>query len=82
MKAIICEGNKFKLVITKILSQFHSKAFLGRYSPIQPKAISDPELPAEDWAVADTQVCGLCGSDYKQAFMHGTLDNPMTAMIS
>jgi threonine dehydrogenase-like Zn-dependent dehydrogenase len=32
--------------------------------------------------VARTRLCGLCGSDYKQVFMNGAFDNPMTAMIS
>ena len=82
MKAIICEDSKPKLAITKLLSLFNPSAFLGKYSPVQLKTIPDPVLPAEDWAVIDTKVCGMCGSDYKQVFMHGTLDNPMTAMIS
>ncbi len=82
MKAIICEDNKAKLAVTKILSLFSPKAFLGRQSPVQLRTISDPRLPADDWAVVDTKLCGLCGSDYKQIFMHGTLDNPMTSMIS
>ena len=55
---------------------------MGKHSPMQLKEIPDPTLPAEDWVVADTQVCGLCGSDYKQVFMNGRLDNPMTSMIS
>ncbi len=82
MKAILCEDKKLKLAPTKILSLFSPGAFLGKYSPVQLRDIPGPEPAAEDWAVVDTRVCGLCGSDYKQVFMHGTLDNPMTAMIS
>ena len=29
-----------------------------------------------------TQLCGVCGSDYKQVFLNGRIDNPMTAMVS
>lgn len=82
MKAIICEDSKPKLAVTKILSLVNPNAFLGKLSPVQLREIDDPSLPASDWAVADTRLCGLCGSDYKQVFMHGTVDNPMTAMIS
>jgi threonine dehydrogenase-like Zn-dependent dehydrogenase len=32
--------------------------------------------------VARTRLCGLCGSDYKQVFLNGTTDNPMTGFIS
>ncbi len=73
MKAILCEDNKLKLATTKILSLFSPGAFWGKHSPVQLRDIPEPELPAEDWAVVDTRVCGLCGSDYKQVFMHGTL---------
>lgn len=82
MKAIQFEDNKLKLALTKILSLFSPRAFVGKYAPVQLRDLPEPTLPAEDWAVIDTQVCGLCGSDYKQVFMHGTLDNPMTSMIS
>ena len=82
MKALISENSIPRLVITKILSTFSKKAFTGKYSPLQLKEIADPVLPSEDWAVVDTELCGLCGSDYKQVFMNGQIDNPMTAMIS
>ncbi len=82
MKALVIGNQPFKLAITKLLSLLTPKAFVGKHSPLQLETIADPALPAEDWVVADTQVCGLCGSDYKQVFMNGRLDNPMTAMIS
>ena len=51
----------------------------GRYYVTGP-AVS--ELPAPDWVTLRTRLCGLCGSDYKQVFMNGGFDNPMTAVIS
>jgi threonine dehydrogenase-like Zn-dependent dehydrogenase len=39
-------------------------------------------LPADDWVVLQTRLCGICGSDYKQMFLNGNMDNPMTALIS
>jgi len=82
MKALVVENDAPKLALTKILSLFSPKAFVSKFAPLQIQQLPDPALPAEDWVVADTQVCGLCGSDYKQVFMNGRLDNPMTAMIS
>ncbi len=51
-------------------------------APIQLKQIPDPTPPAPDWLILRTQLCGLCGSDYKQVFLNGELGNPMTALIS
>tara|TARA_R110002072_G_scaffold95250_1_gene210068 strand:+ start:10961 stop:11383 length:423 start_codon:yes stop_codon:yes gene_type:complete len=49
---------------------------------MQLQRLPDPTLPTQDWLVAKTRLCGLCGSDYKQVFMNGRADNPMTSMIS
>lgn len=82
MQALITTNNPFRLVATKLLSYFSPRAFVGWQSPMQLQDIADPTLPAEDWLVARTRLCGLCGSDYKQVFMNGRVDNPMTSMIS
>jgi len=82
MKALVIVNQPLRLVATKLLSLLTPKAFVGPLSPMQMQEIPDPQLPAEDWVVVDTQLCGLCGSDYKQVFMNGQIDNPMTSMIS
>jgi threonine dehydrogenase-like Zn-dependent dehydrogenase len=82
MQALITTNNPLRLVSTKLLSYITPKAFVGWQSPMQLQTIPDPTLPAEDWLVAKTRLCGLCGSDYKQVFMNGRVDNPMTSMIS
>lgn len=82
MQALVTTNNPLRLVSTKLLSFFSPRAFVGWQSPMQLRAIADPTLPAEDWLVAKTRLCGLCGSDYKQVFMNGRPDNPMTSMIS
>jgi threonine dehydrogenase-like Zn-dependent dehydrogenase len=82
MQALVTTNNPFRLVSTKLLSLFSPKAFVGWQSPMQLQDIAEPTLPAEDWLVAKTRLCGLCGSDYKQVFMNGRPDNPMTSMIS
>jgi threonine dehydrogenase-like Zn-dependent dehydrogenase len=82
MRALVYENHLPRLVATKLLSAFSRRAFVGPLAPIQLRQIADPRLPADDWVSVRTQLCGLCGSDYKQVFMNGATDNPMTAVIS
>ena len=82
MRALVIGNSMPRLAATKLLSLFSPRAFLGPTSPLRLCEIPDPALIADDWAIARTQLCGLCGSDYKQVFMNGSFDNPMTAMIS
>jgi len=82
MRALVFENRLFRLASTRILSAFTPRAFVGPLAPMQLKQIPEPVLPAEDWVVLRTRLCGLCGSDYKQVFMNGAFDNPMTSMIS
>lgn len=82
MQALVTTNNPLRLVSTKLMSLFSPRAFVGWQSPMQLRDIPEPSLPAQDWLVARTRLCGLCGSDYKQVFMNGRPDNPMTSMIS
>ncbi len=82
MQALLTTNNPFRLVGTKLLSYFSPRAFVSWQSPMRLQNIAEPILPAQDWLVAKTSLCGLCGSDYKQVFMNGRIDNPMTSMIS
>jgi len=82
MQALVCESKIGKIALTKILGALSPRAFVGPLAPIQLREISDPRLPAPDWVVIRTALCGLCGSDYKQVFLHGRYDNPMTALVS
>ncbi len=82
MKALVFENHLPKLIATGILSRFTPRAFIGPLAPMQMRDLPDPVLPADDWLVMKPHLCGLCGSDYKQVFMKGSFDNPMTGMIS
>ncbi len=82
MRALVIENSMLRLAATKLLSALTHRAYLGPTSPMRLREIPAPTLPAPDWAVARTRLCGLCGSDYKQVFMNGRFDNPMTAVIS
>jgi len=82
MRALVMEKNMPRLAATKLLSLLTPRAYLGPTAPIELRELPEPALPAQDWAVARTQLCGLCGSDYKQVFMNGNFDNPMTGFVS
>lgn len=82
MKALLFENSLPRQVATMMLSKVNPRAFVGPLAPMQLRDIADPVLPAEDWVVLRTRLCGLCGSDYKQVFLNGSYDNPMTAVIS
>ncbi len=82
MRALVIENSLPRLAATKLLAALTPRAFVGPTSPMQLREIPEPALPAPDWAVATTKLCGLCGSDYKQVFMNGAFDSPMTGLIS
>jgi len=58
------------------------RAFVGRAAPTRLEEVAEPVAPGAGWVVCDTAVSGLCGSDTKQIFLHGALDNPLTALLS
>jgi threonine dehydrogenase-like Zn-dependent dehydrogenase len=82
MKALVFEKNFFRLAATKLLGTLSGGAFTGPLSPLRWLDIPEPTLPAPDWMLVETSLCGLCGSDYKQVFLDGAADNPMTSVIS
>jgi threonine dehydrogenase-like Zn-dependent dehydrogenase len=82
MRALVYEDKIARLVATKLLSFASPHAFVGATAPVALREIDEPRLPADDWVVISTRLCGVCGSDAKQVFMNGAADNPMTSMIS
>jgi threonine dehydrogenase-like Zn-dependent dehydrogenase len=82
MRALVYENSLPRLAATKLLSALSRRAFVGPLAPMQLREVPEPRLPTDDWVSVRTGLCGLCGSDYKQVFMNGATDNPMTAVIS
>jgi len=82
MKALVVRMNVPRMALSKLLGVFSPRAYLASFSSFQYEEIPDPVLPADDWVVIRTKYCGICGSDYKQVFMDGNIDNPMTSLIS
>ncbi len=82
MKALIFRYSLPRLAWAKILGALNPKFYLKGFSPLILDEIAEPELPADDWVIVRTALCGICGSDIKQVFLDGDLDNPLTALIS
>jgi threonine dehydrogenase-like Zn-dependent dehydrogenase len=82
MRALVCDVSIPRQIVAGLLGRIDRRFYLGPFAPLALKEIPDPALPADDWLVIETRLCGICGSDYKQIFLNGSLDNPMTALIS
>jgi threonine dehydrogenase-like Zn-dependent dehydrogenase len=82
LRALVFDHRLPRLVATRILAALTPRAFVGPTAPIRLREIDAPTLPGDDWVVLRTRLCGICGSDAKQVFLDGALDNPMTALIS
>jgi threonine dehydrogenase-like Zn-dependent dehydrogenase len=82
MHALVCTTSIPRQVVTGMLGRLDRRFYFGRFSTIAFSEIPDPSLPGDDWVVLRTRLCGICGSDYKQVYLNGSLDNPMTALIS
>ena len=82
MRALVIGKSLPRLILTRLLAVLSPRAYTGPTSTLGLAEIPSPELPGPDWLVVRTGCCGLCGSDYKQVFMNGAFDNPMTSLIS
>jgi threonine dehydrogenase-like Zn-dependent dehydrogenase len=82
MRALVCDVSVPRQVVSRLLGSIDKRFFLGPFSPAALRDLPEPALPAADWVVVQTRLCGICGSDYKQMFLNGSMDNPMTAIIS
>ena len=82
MRALVFRNSMTRTILTKVAGYASSTAFTAPISPMLIEDIPDPTLPADDWLVIETRYCGICGSDAKQVFLKGSLDNAMTSLIS
>lgn len=82
MRALVFHKHLGRMAATRLLGALSPRAYVGPTSPLQLRDVPEPGLPAEDWVLLGTRLCGICGSDTKQVFLEGSWDNPMTALIS
>ncbi len=82
MRALVSDVSVLRQVVSSLLGRIDRRFFFGPFSPTALRDVPEPELPAADWLLLRTRLCGICGSDYKQMFLNGSVDNAMTAVIS
>jgi threonine dehydrogenase-like Zn-dependent dehydrogenase len=82
VKALVFQHNLRREAAAKIGGEIDPRAFVARFSPVHLEEIPDPVPPAEGWVTCETIQSGICGSDAKQIFLNGALNNPLTALIS
>ena len=82
MKAIVFQFSMPRLAYATVMGKFTQRAYLSPLGPTNMLDIPEPKLPADDWCIVRTLLCGICGSDTKQIFMDADFDNPLTSLIT
>lgn len=82
MRAIVFRNEMRRQAMAKIGGYVTPRAFVAGFAPVRLEEAPDPEPPGPDWVTCRTAVTGICGSDSKQVFLHGSRSNPLTALIS
>jgi threonine dehydrogenase-like Zn-dependent dehydrogenase len=82
MKALVFRHNFAREAVAKVRSALGHRAYVAPPAPTRLEDVPEPVPPAPDWVLCDTAVAGICGSDTKQIFLNGRLDNPLTALLS
>lgn len=82
MKALVFRHSLPREGAAKLGSMVTPRAFVGSFAPVRLEDVPEPSAPGPGWVACDTVVSGVCGSDAKQVFLNGRLDNPLTALLS
>ena len=82
MRAVVFHDSRWRQATAFLLGQLWRGAFLSRLGPARLVELPEPTPRGPQWAVVDTTLCGVCGSDTKELFLEGRPDNPITAIIS
>ena len=82
MQAIVFRYSLPRFALATVLGVLTPRAYTGPLAPTSLLEVPEPTLPANDWAIVRTALCGICGSDTKQIYLDGAFDNPLTSLIS
>jgi threonine dehydrogenase-like Zn-dependent dehydrogenase len=82
MQALLFRYSLPRLAFARVFGKLTPRAYVAFGAPIQLEEIEEPKLLGDDWTIIRTSLCGMCGSDVKQVFLHGNFDNPLRALIS
>jgi threonine dehydrogenase-like Zn-dependent dehydrogenase len=82
VKALMFRHSLAREAAAKVGGEVDKRAFVSRFAPVALEDVPEPVPPADDWALCQTIVSGICGSDAKQIFLNGSRDNPLTALLT
>lgn len=82
IKALLFNHSLAREAAAKLGGSIGSRWFSGPWAPVGLAEVPEPSPPANGWVLCHTLLSGLCGSDTKQIFLHGSRSNPLTALIS
>ncbi|HSS09411.1 MAG TPA: zinc-binding dehydrogenase [Acidimicrobiales bacterium] len=82
MKALVFRHSLPREAVAKVGGQINKRGFVSGLAPVRLEDVAEPSPPAPGWIVCETILSGVCGSDAKQIFLNGRLDNPLTAILS
>lgn len=82
MHALVYRYSLPRFAFARLFGRIRPRAYVGFGGTIRLEQVQEPTLLGDDWIVVRTELCGICGSDVKQVFIHAEFDNPLTTLIS
>ena len=81
MKALVFHHSYAREAMAKVSGEINARGFVSSLAPVRLEEVPAPVPPAEGWVGCDTIFSGVCGSDAKQIFLNGRLDNPLNLYV-
>jgi threonine dehydrogenase-like Zn-dependent dehydrogenase len=82
VRALVFEFDLKRIAWARAAGKISERAYVSSLGPLRLRHVSDPVPPGDDWAVVETALCGICGSDTKQVFIDADFDNPLESLVS
>jgi threonine dehydrogenase-like Zn-dependent dehydrogenase len=82
MQALVFRYSMPRFAFARVMGALTPRAYLSTWGPTSLQEVPEPVLPADDWAIVRTSLCGVCGSDVKQIFLDASFDNPLRGLVT
>lgn len=82
MQALVFRYSMPRFAFARVMGALTPRAYVSAWGPTGLQEIPEPVLPADDWVIVRTALCGVCGSDVKQVFLNASLDNPLRGLVT
>ena len=71
VKALVFRHSLPREALAFVGGRLTRRAYTTRAAPTGLRDVPEPTPPSADWALCNTTVSGICGSDAKEIFLHG-----------